>query len=149
MKKIFAKIGLFTLAIVLIDQVIKLIAKNHLLNPVTVNSFIGLRYEENNGMAWGIGLPQPWLSLLNIIIIVFVIFWGLRALNLTRPSAFLSFGFVLGGGLSNLIDRLTRGYVIDYFAVGWWPVFNLADAFLSIGIFLIVVFYDKIKRSSA
>lgn len=147
MKKPFTKIGLLTLVIVVLDQVLKLIAKNYLLRPVAINSFIGLRYEENSGIAWGIGLSQPWLSLLNIIILVFIIFWSLHSFDFSKKTTFFSLGFVLGGGLGNLLDRLLRGYVIDYFSVGWWPVFNLADAFLSAGIFLILVFYDKIRRS--
>jgi signal peptidase II len=55
---------------------------------------------------------------------------------------------VLGGGLGNLIDRFTRGYVIDFISIWKWPVFNLADVFVTIGVLLIVLFYGKIKAQN-
>ncbi len=149
MQKTFIKIGLSIFSIVFFDQVLKFIAKKYFLQPIILNTFIALRYQENSGMAFGIVFPQPWLLFLNVIMLVFIGFFGFRSLNLAKKEAWLIFSFVLGGGLGNLLDRLFKGYVVDYLSIGWWPTFNLADAFLSLGIFLIVVFYDKIKRSNS
>lgn len=133
--------------IVFFDQVLKFVAKKYFLQPIIINSFIALRYEENSGIAFSIFLIQPWLSILNIIVLILVILFGFYSLDNSKKTAWLSLSCVLGGGLGNLIDRLFRGYVIDYLAIGWWPVFNLADVFLSLGIFLIAVFYGRIKKN--
>jgi signal peptidase II len=52
---------------------------------------------------------------------------------------------VLGGALGNLVDRFfrapgfLRGHVVDFVAVGWWPVFNIADSCITIGAVLLIV----------
>jgi signal peptidase II len=50
------------------------------------------------------------------------------------------------GAMGNLIDRIRLGYVIDFISVGSFPVFNFADSFITVAIFLLLLFYDKIKR---
>ncbi|WP_413617344.1 signal peptidase II (plasmid) [Gordonia rubripertincta] len=51
----------------------------------------------------------------------------------------IGFAAVLGGALTNLIDRAADGVVTDYFHTGWFPTFNLADTFITIGVVLIVL----------
>ncbi len=53
----------------------------------------------------------------------------------------LSFGLILGGALSNLFDRIFYGYVVDYIDIRIWPVFNLSDMCISIGVGL-MLFYS-------
>lgn len=48
-------------------------------------------------------------------------------------------GLVLGGAVANLVDRATDGTVVDLFDLGWWPTLNLADAFITIGVGLLVL----------
>jgi signal peptidase II len=48
-------------------------------------------------------------------------------------------GLQLGGALGNLIDRLTQGYVTDFISVGTFPVFNVADASISIGVAILIL----------
>jgi signal peptidase II len=50
-----------------------------------------------------------------------------------HPAAQVGLGAALGGATSNLYDRLRRGAVVDFVAIGWWPVFNLADVGISVG----------------
>jgi signal peptidase II len=50
-----------------------------------------------------------------------------------ESAGIVGLGFVLGGATSNLIDRLTRGGVVDFIAIGRWPLFNLADAAMVAG----------------
>ncbi len=60
-----------------------------------------------------------------------------------RRLAELSLALIVGGGLSNLGERLIYGYVVDYIDVGFWPVFNMADSFITIGAILIAVLWLK------
>ncbi|OGD90030.1 hypothetical protein A2Z54_01655 [Candidatus Curtissbacteria bacterium RIFCSPHIGHO2_02_39_8] len=57
-----------------------------------------------------------------------------------KKQNFLSFSLslVIGGGIANLIDRLTVGCVRDFISVGFWPSFNLADAAITFGVLLIL-----------
>ena len=51
-----------------------------------------------------------------------------------HPAAQAGFGAALGGAAGNLVDRLRRRGVIDFIDLGWWPVFNLADAAITLGV---------------
>ncbi len=57
----------------------------------------------------------------------------------------VSLGLILGGAIGNLVDRMTYGYVIDYFDFRVWPVFNVADSAISAGVILLAVsaFFKK------
>jgi signal peptidase II len=55
----------------------------------------------------------------------------------------VGFGLALGGATGNLSDRLARGSVVDFIALGWWPAFNIADAVLVVG--LIVTFWSLLR----
>jgi signal peptidase II len=58
----------------------------------------------------------------------------------------LSIGLQLGGAFGNLLDRLTAGAVVDFIDVGWWPIFNLADSSIVVGMTILVgtlLFFDK------
>jgi signal peptidase II len=43
-------------------------------------------------------------------------------------------GLILGGAVGNIVDRIRLGSVVDFISVGWWPVFNLADSAISVGV---------------
>jgi signal peptidase II len=58
----------------------------------------------------------------------------------------MSIGLQLGGAFGNLIDRLTVGAVVDFIDVGWWPIFNIADSSIVVGMTILIVtllFFDK------
>jgi len=59
----------------------------------------------------------------------------------------LSFSFIFGGALANLWERVFLGYVVDYLDLGFWPVFNLADSFITLGcVFLIAGHFFSKKQ---
>ena len=51
-----------------------------------------------------------------------------------HPILPVALGLVIGGSLSNLLDRVRLGYVTDFLDLRWWPAFNLADSFIVIGV---------------
>jgi signal peptidase II len=109
------------------------------------------RYVENPGAAWGLlrGLPEPvrrpffvGISLLALALIGFMYARLQPAQRLLRVALCL----VVGGALGNLVDRVARGYVIDFIDWHWrndpalrWPTFNVADVGISVGIFLMLL----------
>lgn len=95
-----------------------------------------LRYTENTGIAFGIHLPFPWQQLLILLALVTVAVVALR--SRTQWSR-IGYGLILGGALANIIDRFLHGFVTDYIAVGTFPIFNVPDSCITVGIGLLLV----------
>ncbi len=148
MKKSYFRIGIAAFCFFIADQLSKLWAAGYLRSPIQITDWAALRYEQNLGIAWSIFIPQPWLSIFNALLLVALPLFISQYIDLRRKDSQLFLSLVIGGALGNLFDRIFRGFVIDFVAIGWWPVFNLADALLTIGIFLILVFYGRIHRDS-
>lgn len=140
----FATIPLF----VLLDQLSKWLVAEYLKEPIWILPSIGLRYAENTGIAWGIAIPFPILPILNFIMLGLCIYLAIKYLNLRHMLAQIAFSMVVAGAVGNIYDRILRGFVIDFISVWIWPIFNLADAFLVVGTFIILVFYGKIKKTN-
>lgn len=99
---------------------------------------ISIRYAENTGR----GIWQgPWVPLLLWVITVGMIVLAVAYGYLFHTAvARLGLGAALGGAASNLYDRLRRGLIVDFLDLGWWPVFNLADVAITVGVTLAVIF---------
>ncbi len=127
--------------LIVLDQIFKLWAERS-LDPVPDPFLPGLylTYVKNTGIAFGLfqGNSEPlgWLSLAVGIPILLYLGYARSAVG-TR----LALSLVAAGALGNAIDRIGRGYVIDYLDLGpgLWPVFNLADALVVVGVLLLVL----------
>jgi len=148
MKIPYKIISIITLAGLLLDQLIKFLAEKYLVFPQSIFSFFSLRIEKNIGIAWSIPIPFFLIIITNLILLIAIPLLLFKKLNFDLKINPYLLGLILAGGLGNLIDRIFRGYVVDYIAIGNFPVFNLADTFLTVCIFIIVLFYDKITRSN-
>ena len=125
------------LIIIIIDQVAKFLIKtNFQLNqtlPIISNIF-HLTYIHNFGAGFGILQHQKYfLIFISIIVIGFIFYYLDRIRNNERLLQMLV-GFVLGGTIGNLTDRIINGYVIDFLDFRIWPIFNFADSFVTIGV---------------
>ncbi len=142
------------LLVVLTDQVTKFIANDTLQYGVEKNitDWFDFRLAYNTGAAFSLladaGGWQRWgLSALAIFISIFLVHW-LRTLGPHQNLLSIALGMILGGGVGNLIDRLSFGYVVDFISLhyaGWyWPTFNIADTAITIGAILLI--WDSISR---
>lgn len=113
-------------------------------DPVPIiGDFARLSLVRNPGAAFSMATGMTWL--LTLVAAAVVI--GVIRIGRTLRSLWwaIGLGMVLGGALGNLVDRLFRapgplqGHVVDFIAVGWWPVFNLADSSIVCGAILLVV----------
>lgn len=139
-------IGALSLDVAIIDQITKWVAVTHLQTPLNITSWLSLGYAENTGIAFSLPIPYIILIPFSFVLIGAILAYGFRSLNIDSPLTIAVLGCITGGAVGNVIDRIFRGFVVDFIKVGWWPTFNLSDVFLSIGIFLLIVFYGKIKR---
>lgn len=110
-------------------------------NPYTP---IGLTYTANTGIAWGIPIPVGISLFFTALIVGLAIsYFYDHPLLFHKPGIFFSLLFISGGALSNTFDRLTKGFVIDYIQLGAFPVFNLGDAAITIGTFLLILLWNN------
>jgi signal peptidase II len=144
-------------AVVAVDQLTKTWALHHV--PLTGRHLFGpvwLLRTLNTGAAFGLGTGvTPVLEIVAAVLIV-VLFSLSRRVSRGAPRVVVvGVGLVLGGAVGNLLDRLVRhhdGGVIDWIDIArvgnhdWWPVFNVADAAITIGAVVLVVAY--LLRSS-
>lgn len=112
-------------------------------NIEVIPGFFHVVHLTNTGAAWGI-LPGMsfWLGLLAAAALA-AIFLFRRYLHLDLLPVQISFGFLVGGIVGNLVDRLLHGHVIDFldfhFGSFTWPAFNIADAGICVGVGIYIV----------
>lgn len=105
----------------------------HLGEPIRIiGSFVMLRLAYNRGIAFSISIPGGMQTLLILGALAAVLIMAFRDRTQARGHA-LAFGLIVGGATANLIDRFLDGVVTDYFAIGTFPIFNIADACICIG----------------
>ena len=130
----------------IIDIVIKLIVKYNMKlyeSIKIIDKFFYITYVRNTGAAWSIlSGKQIFLILFSIIVIVGIIIYLIKKKEYTRLET-ISYSLVLSGAVGNLIDRILYGYVIDYlnfYIFNYnFPVFNIADTCIVIGIMLLFI----------
>ena len=96
-------------------------------------------FVRNTHGAFGLFGNQAWL-LIGMAIVVLGIFW-LAFRDAARDSRLIqmAFGAIVGGAIGNIIDRLHFHYVVDFIDLRWWPVFNVADSCITIGVAILVL----------
>ncbi len=111
------------------------------------DSLLSFTYVENTGIAFGLFCDRQIIFIcLSIFIISVLTFIFLKTKN--SPLFLVAYPLITGGAVSNIIDRLIRGYVIDYIQLSFFPpVFNLADCCITIGtlFFMIHILFSKEK----
>ena len=122
--------------ILIVDQLVKFFILNKKITIIP--NFIEFNYTENVGGAFGIG-NFNWILLLSILIIIGIVLYIIfqKDDNIIITPLVL----ILGGSLGNLIDRIFRGYVIDYIDVNVFdfPNFNIADICIFFGCIILII----------
>lgn len=149
MKKVISmkkKIVFISSVYLIIDQMSKALLERFLeLNQSIeiIPSFFSITYVRNEGAAWSLfSGNQVFLIIMSFLAlyVIYVYFIKNKSLNTLE---LWSYGFLLGGIFGNLIDRVIRGYVIDFldFTIFnyHFPVFNIADIGIVIGVFLTII----------
>lgn len=111
----------------------KLLADTFLHDRVAViGSFAGLQYSRNPGIAFGLRLPDAVqeIFILAALVLVFVLAWKSAGTLWSR----VGYGLIIGGALGNVVDRAFDGFVTDFFQVGGFPIFNVADSCITVGV---------------
>lgn len=128
-----------------LDRLTKYLVINDILQSQEVFSFFNIYITYNHGIAWGIGhqwnyTSLSWLTVLIACVLVYFV-WYMKTVA-HNQSMTIACLLVISGGLSNFIDRIWYGSVIDFIQLHfnnlYFPVFNIADISISLGAFLLI-----------
>ena len=139
------KVYVFSFIFFLIDLISKIIITNININMPykVINNFFYIDMVTNKGAAFSI--LSGW-SIIFIIIAIVVLFYIDRFI-VTDTDHFLYLSLIIGGIFGNLIDRLLYGEVLDFlsfkFGSFYFPIFNFADVFICVGVFLLIIKYYR------
>jgi len=143
------KKNLIIFAIIFFTFFLDLITKNYAVNnlllnhSVIINAFLNFTLAFNYGAAFSFlsdaGGWQRWFFIIfSIVVISFIAYILIK----DKDSEYIAYSFIFGGALGNLYDRFLLGYVIDFIEFHYnnfyWPIFNIADIAISIGIILLL-----------
>lgn len=137
---------ILSIIFIIIDQLSKIIVVNNLTNNKSIEvikSFFYLTYTNNKGAAFSILTGRRILLILVAFIVIGVLIYYVRKNKIEGKVNKIALSLVIGGSIGNLIDRILRGAVVDFIDIkifGYnFPIFNLADTFIVIGVFLLII----------
>lgn len=129
------------LAVVILDQFSKyIVVENMALGesiPI-IEEVFHLTYILNPGAAFGMFAHNRLFFIAIAVIVIGIIIWTRREILASPWEVKAGCGLFLGGAIGNLIDRARQGLVIDFFDFRIWPIFNIADIAICIGVGLII-----------
>ena len=150
MTKIFILILLVSFDIVTKNLVFNYI---DLYDFIPILFFLELTHIHNFGVSFGFlsGIVSPWILIfIGLLVVGFITYLMFNSRDLLEKWGLF---IIISGALSNIIDRIINGYVIDfiYFHISnfYWPAFNFADIYISIGILMVIInIINKFKNNN-
>lgn len=137
---------LMIITLIVIEQIIKVAVVNTIGNSgetiTLIPRLLSLTYLENIGAAFGVFYTRVFLIGVDLIIILVIAKLLLNKKYELEKNSKLGLSLILAGGAGNLIDRIFRGYVIDYIDITEilnFPIFNFADICIVIGVIIVFI----------
>lgn len=130
-------IALTASAVFIADRIAKFFVLRNLAEGQSVKIFPGVfhvTFVLNDGIAFGLFKGKSVLFAmfsLAVILLIIIYTWKLKAVS---PLLTIGLGLILGGAAGNLFDRFTTGYVVDFLDFRIWPIFNIADSAITVGV---------------
>ncbi len=128
-----------------LDLFTKFVVKNYidLNHSIKINQFFDIVYIQNFGVSFGLfsGTFNYWFFVIIGLLVVFLVVYLMIKSNKNIEK--LAYFFIIIGALGNIIDRAINSYVVDFISLHYnffyWPAFNIADIYITIGIIMLVV----------
>lgn len=139
------------LTVLVLDQITKSIVRATLMpgESVPADGWFRFTHVTNTGAAFGLFPNQSLLLLFTTLIGVAAIVFYYMYPPVHSRALTLSLGLQLGGAMGNLVDRVIQGHVTDFFDFRIWPVFNIADSSIVVGVTILAVFLFLEDRKKA
>ena len=147
----WVSLGLVAIAALCADQLTKAIVTSrldlgdeaHVVGPFSIH------HVTNSGIAFGLfASATPIVILLTSLAVAWMLYFFARS-GSRHPVLPVALGLVIGGSVSNLIDRVRLGHVTDFLDFKYWPAFNLADSFIVVGVAILLLALVNADRNAA
>lgn len=138
MKRYFLIAG----SVLLLDQFVKSVIQQKMQEGLSIPVLPGIfhiTYILNPGAAFGLFEEQQWLFILVAVLLVLGVAVLFRQLLQQPPVMRFGAALLVGGALGNLMDRIRLGKVVDFLDFRIWPIFNVADIAICVGVGLILL----------
>ena len=149
--------AIMTILFLGLDQISKLaIIKNmNLYDSIpVVKDIFHITYIHNTGIVFGMLTGHNFYILLGTVVFVVIFLFSLRrdfakiyAENKSSLVFRITLAMFLGGALGNVVDRIFRGFVVDFLDFRIWPIFNLADSFICVSFGIFVIYFFRKEKS--
>jgi signal peptidase II len=136
----WAGLAAVALAAIVADQVTKHIVTStlgldeseHVAGPLSIH------HVQNSGIAFGLfSSATPVVTIVTAVAVIWMVVYFARS-GSRHPVLPAALGLLIGGSLSNLVDRIRLHHVTDFIDLRWWPAFNLADSFIVVGVAILL-----------
>ena len=137
-------LAVVSILIIMLDQISKLIMIDKNINIIP--QILSFSYTQNTGVAFGlISNNIIFVIIFNIVILGIIIKFLKENNESIDYTVLVSLILILSGGIGNLIDRILKGYVVDFIKFDFinFPIFNVADISITLGIFILVIVIVK------
>lgn len=137
---------ILSIIFLIVDQITKILVVNSLVpgeNIEIIKNIFSIIYTNNTGAAFSILLGKRIFLIVVAVLIIGVLLYYIKRNKIEKKIDIIALSFIIGGSLGNLIDRIIRGYVIDFISIKIgnynFPIFNVADILIVIGVFLLLL----------
>ncbi len=139
--------------IVVVDQFTKYLVTSNMIEGMgipIIDGIFHLTFILNPGAAFGILENNRWFFVLTAVAVLAVLFFYRHTIMAESRLVQIGIALFAGGALGNLIDRIRTGLVIDFFDLRIWPIFNVADIAICLGVGLIIwsTIKTELKRTN-
>ena len=149
-KKRMAVYLIIAVFFIILDRFLKVLALNYYSERGInlLSDFFVFSLAKNYNIAFSLPLSGAWLNVLIILIIISLTYFWLILLKKRQYSQAICLTFILLGAISNLLDRLYYGYVIDFLDLKYFTVFNVADIMIVGGVMFLLQYNKKITAKT-
>jgi signal peptidase II len=144
MKDLFRSVSFWVsvIAVVAADQYTKHLVSSRFApgeSHIVVPHLLWLTYVQNEHGAFGFFGSQWWLLIAMALVVLAVFWYSFRESAAHSRVVRIAFGAIVGGAVGNIIDRVHYHYVVDFVDLHWWPVFNVADSCITVGVVVLIL----------
>ena len=128
--------------VLLLDQVTKSMVVHSFMpneSRLAIPHLLFWTYVQNQHGAFGLFGDKPWLLIAMAVVVLGLFWFAFRDAAAQSLAVRIGFGAILGGAIGNIVDRLHYRYVVDFIDLRWWPVFNVADSCITLGVVALVI----------
>lgn len=134
----------------ILDRLSKSYAINNFIENPYKGTLVNFTYLENRGAAFGILQDSRlFFIILTLVIVAVLVYYFVKNYKTSHEILNIALAMIISGAIGNFYDRLLQGYVVDFieFAFVKFPVFNIADIFVTLGSFLMIIYLIFFEES--